>query len=64
MTTQAQRTAAFSITRMVIFILICITVVTDKPISDICAILSAGAWLWLPSIVAWELKMLDKWSKK
>lgn len=64
MSTTAQKHTCFSITRVIIFLLICVTVLTDKPISDICAILSAGIWLWLPTIVAWELKILDKWSKK
>ena len=64
MSTQAQKYACFSITRVIIFVLICITILTDEPISDICAIISAGMWLWLPTIVSYELKILDKWSKK
>lgn len=56
-----QRNACFSVTRIVIFVLICITVLTESPISDICAIISAAMWLWLPSLVAYELKLLNKW---
>lgn len=64
MSTPAQRSVCFSITRIVIFLLICVTILTEEPISDICAIVSAALWLWLPSIVGFELRLLDKWSRK
>lgn len=62
MSTAKQKNVCFSITRLVIFVLICVTVLTEEPISDICAIVSAGMWLWLPKIIDLELKLLDKWS--
>lgn len=63
MSTPAQKYACFSVTRAVIFALICVTILTEEPISDVCAIISAGCWLWLPNIVALELKLLDKLKK-
>lgn len=60
MTTASQRKTCITGTRVVIFLLICISILTHNPLSDICAVLSAACWLWMHSLVRLELKVIDR----
>lgn len=60
MTTASHRKTCITGTRVVIFFLICMSILTHNPLSDICAVLSAGCWLWMHTLVRLELKLIDK----
>lgn len=64
MVTQVQRNAAIHITRVIIFILGVISILTDSPVSEGCAIISLALWLWQPQLVRIELKLLEKYLSK
>lgn len=64
MITSSERTAAVHTTRVVIFILGVISILSASPVSEACAIISLGMWLWQAQLVHWELKLIDKWRRK
>lgn len=63
MTTTREKTLALTITRILIFLLGVTSILVDSPLSDVLAIISLAAWLWMPSLIGYELKILDKYHK-
>jgi hypothetical protein len=64
MISSTERTAAIHATRVVIFILGVISILSKSPVSEACAIISLACWLWQAQLVHWELKLIDKWRNK
>lgn len=64
MTTQRERTTAIHITRVLIFILSSLAILLDKPVGDILGILALAIWLWSPTIISFELKVLNYFKNK
>lgn len=64
MTTQREKYFSLHVTRIVIFLMGCVSVFSNEPLSQVLAVISLAAWLWLPSLVAVELSILDKLHKK
>lgn len=59
MSTPTQKRIAFSITRLMIFVLIVISIYTPPPVGDLLGVASAAAWLYLPTLINLELKIVD-----
>lgn len=62
MVTAQQKHIAFSTTRIVIFVLIILGIYLPPPIGDFLGVIAAAMWLWLPRLIAIELKLIDRWS--
>lgn len=60
MTTTSERHAALHITRVVICILGSLAMMLESPLGTALGIVSLIAWLWMPNLIAWELRMIDK----
>jgi hypothetical protein len=55
MTVNVKKNYAINLNRIIIFILIVVGVTFD---SDVCAILAAAYWLWLPYVEKFEFSIL------
>jgi len=53
-----------NINRFIIFSLIVTSVVFDGVINNVCAVLAAGYWLWLPNIEKMEYNFLTSHFKR
>ena len=61
MITVKERKIVMSATRVTIFILGMLSIWTDTPTSDIFASISLTAWIYMPSLISYELKLIDKY---
>lgn len=64
MISSTERTAAIHATRVVIFILGVISILSSSPVSEACAIISLACWLWQAQLVHLELRLVEKWRKR
>jgi len=61
MVTTKERSIVMSVTRVLIFVMGMLSIWTDTPTSDICASISLTAWIYMPTLIAYELKLVDKY---
>ena len=59
-----ERAAAIHTTRIVIFILGVISILSSSPLSEGCAIVSLAMWLWQAQLVHFELRLIEKWRNR
>lgn len=63
MSTTKQKVIVMHFTRFLIFTLGSLAILLDRPVGDALGVLSLMLWLWLPTFVNFELKLLEWWTK-
>ncbi len=61
MSTLEQKATAFSVTRLIIFVLGVLSVLVEGALADVLAILAMALWLWLPNVIHLELYLIDRY---
>ena len=61
MVTARERSVVMSVTRVIIFVCGMLSIWTETPVSNIFASISLTAWIYMPNLIAYELKLVDKY---